>query len=176
MLETNLEQSLVHDDSDGKKCPIPAVRNSRRGRLSWWEAAGTPLSLSPRKRGANWRRTVAQGRSYFRGGSIVCMPLIDHYGPTSRNRYKKLIAELRDQLEQANVIIFRLNQLLKAQSGNFYKGIKLTRTQRRSMIYFWPRTVFAPKKVCTRRFTIRGKVTNRSQRLSVKRFVSCESN
>ena len=57
------------------------------------------------------------------------MPLIDHYGPTSPNRYKKLIAELRDQLEQANETIFRLNQLLKPQSGNLYKGIKLTRIQ-----------------------------------------------
>jgi len=25
MLETNLEQSLVHDDSDGKKCPVSVV-------------------------------------------------------------------------------------------------------------------------------------------------------
>ena len=57
------------------------------------------------------------------------MRLIGRCRPPSSNRYKKLIAELRDQLEQANETIFRLNQVLQAQSGHLYKGIKLTPKQ-----------------------------------------------
>jgi len=57
------------------------------------------------------------------------MRSICHCGSTSSTRYKKLVAELRDQLEQAHETIFRLNQLLQEQSGNLYKGIKLTRNQ-----------------------------------------------
>jgi hypothetical protein len=57
------------------------------------------------------------------------MRLIGHRGPPSSRRCKKLIAELRVHLEQANETIFRLNQLLKAQSTNLYSGIQLTRTQ-----------------------------------------------
>ena len=57
------------------------------------------------------------------------MHSIGHRGSPSFSRYKKLVAELRDQLEQAHETIFRLNQLLQAQSGNLYKGINLTRNQ-----------------------------------------------
>ena len=57
------------------------------------------------------------------------MRSIGHRGSPSSSRYKKLVAELRDQLEQAHETILRLNQLLQAQSGNLYKGIKLTRDQ-----------------------------------------------
>jgi DNA-binding winged helix-turn-helix (wHTH) protein len=57
------------------------------------------------------------------------MRLIGRRGLPSSNRDKKLIAELRDQLEQAQETILRLNELLQAQGGNLYRGVKLTRNQ-----------------------------------------------
>ncbi|HEX9587495.1 MAG TPA: hypothetical protein VGA15_07075, partial [Bradyrhizobium sp.] len=43
---------------------------------------------------------------------------------------KKLIAELRDQLNKAQETILQLQQLLQAQSENLHEGIKLTPNQR----------------------------------------------
>src|SRR5216683_1851030 len=43
---------------------------------------------------------------------------------------KKLIAELRDQLNKAQETILQLQQLLQAQSENLHEGIKSTLNQR----------------------------------------------
>jgi DNA-binding response OmpR family regulator len=55
--------------------------------------------------------------------------LIGHRRLPSSNRNKKLIEELRNQLEQAQGAILQLNEALQAKSRNFYRGVKLTRNQ-----------------------------------------------
>ena len=50
-------------------------------------------------------------------------------GQLSSSHYEKRIAELRNQLQQAQETILQLRQLLQAQGGDLYKGVKLTKNQ-----------------------------------------------
>jgi hypothetical protein len=61
-------------------------------------------------------------------GSIRMHSIRDR-GPLSPNSYERQIAELRDQLEQAQETILQLEQILEARGINQYKGVKLTKNQ-----------------------------------------------
>ena len=51
--------------------------------------------------------------------------------PKSYNTNKNLIAELRDQLDEAQATILRLKQLLRTQGGYPHEEVKLSPTQRK---------------------------------------------
>jgi DNA-binding response OmpR family regulator len=58
------------------------------------------------------------------------MRWIRNRGPLSSSGYERRIAELQNQLEQAQETILQLRQLLQAQRVKFYNGVKLTKKQK----------------------------------------------